>query len=199
MRADRKWVERNLGFDPIAKPPPLATFAFKAAAKAATSRRFPARDHRFRFRIHGRPAVPGLHHRDRAVALHRCSLAEEAGAQDGPEAARRRQRPAAARRCAPGHMDRGRRPCAEPRADPRQGFPATTISPTPIISRRSPRRCARAARRSRRSASAPIGRRASAENRSSSSSRTRICRRTVRSCPTSTCGARSSRKCSPSS
>ena len=40
MRADRKWVERNLGFDPIAKPPPLATFAFKPAAKAATSEDF---------------------------------------------------------------------------------------------------------------------------------------------------------------
>jgi nucleoside phosphorylase len=40
MRADRKWVERNLGFDPIAKPPPLATFAFKPAAAAATSEDF---------------------------------------------------------------------------------------------------------------------------------------------------------------
>jgi hypothetical protein len=33
MRADRKWVERNLGFDPISKPPPARTFAFKRAAK----------------------------------------------------------------------------------------------------------------------------------------------------------------------
>ena len=35
MRADRKWVERNLGFDPIAKPPPATTFAFKRAAAPA--------------------------------------------------------------------------------------------------------------------------------------------------------------------
>jgi nucleoside phosphorylase len=35
MNVDRKWVERNLGFDPIATPPPLATFAFKRAATAA--------------------------------------------------------------------------------------------------------------------------------------------------------------------
>jgi nucleoside phosphorylase len=35
MRADRKWVERNLGFDPIAKPPPAITFAFKRAAAPA--------------------------------------------------------------------------------------------------------------------------------------------------------------------
>jgi len=35
MKADRKWVERNLGFDPIAKPPPPATFAFAPAASAA--------------------------------------------------------------------------------------------------------------------------------------------------------------------
>jgi nucleoside phosphorylase len=35
MRADRKWVERNLGFDPIAKPPPATAFAFKRAAAPA--------------------------------------------------------------------------------------------------------------------------------------------------------------------
>ncbi len=33
MRADRKWVERNLGYDPIAEPPPEATFAFPQAAR----------------------------------------------------------------------------------------------------------------------------------------------------------------------
>jgi hypothetical protein len=40
MRADRKWVERNLGFDPISTPPPLETFAFKRAAKAASPEDF---------------------------------------------------------------------------------------------------------------------------------------------------------------
>ena len=35
MSVDRKWVERNLGFDPIAAPPPAAAFAFKPAVKAA--------------------------------------------------------------------------------------------------------------------------------------------------------------------
>src|SRR5882672_3015876 len=35
MRVDRKWVQRNLGFDPIASPPPAAAFAFAKAAKAA--------------------------------------------------------------------------------------------------------------------------------------------------------------------
>ena len=33
MRADRKWVERNLGYDPIAEPPPEPTFAFPQAAR----------------------------------------------------------------------------------------------------------------------------------------------------------------------
>src|SRR5262245_36418278 len=32
MKVDRKWVERNLGFDPIAAPPPPTTFAVKRAA-----------------------------------------------------------------------------------------------------------------------------------------------------------------------
>ena len=35
MRIDRKWVERNLGFDPISTPPPVSTFAFKAAATSS--------------------------------------------------------------------------------------------------------------------------------------------------------------------
>jgi purine-nucleoside phosphorylase len=35
MSVDRKWVERNLGFDPIANPPPPQTFAFARAVKAA--------------------------------------------------------------------------------------------------------------------------------------------------------------------
>src|SRR5215469_4072608 len=39
-------------------------------------RRFPARDHRFRFRIAGGAAIPRLHDRDRALALHRNSLAQ---------------------------------------------------------------------------------------------------------------------------
>ena len=35
MTADRKWVERNLGFDPITTPPPQDTFANKRVATAA--------------------------------------------------------------------------------------------------------------------------------------------------------------------
>ena len=32
MKAGRRWVERNLGFDPIATPPPASTFSFAKAA-----------------------------------------------------------------------------------------------------------------------------------------------------------------------
>ena len=35
MAADRKWVERNLGFDPISTPPPATSFAVKRVAQAA--------------------------------------------------------------------------------------------------------------------------------------------------------------------
>jgi Phosphorylase superfamily len=38
MIADRKWVERNLGFDPISTPPPPGSFAVKRVAKAAVNR-----------------------------------------------------------------------------------------------------------------------------------------------------------------
>ncbi len=34
MNADRAWVKRNTGFDPIERPAPPATFAVQAAAKS---------------------------------------------------------------------------------------------------------------------------------------------------------------------
>jgi phosphorylase superfamily protein len=37
MKVDRKWVERNLGFDPITKRPPDTAFAYAPAARAATT------------------------------------------------------------------------------------------------------------------------------------------------------------------
>ena len=36
MIIDRRWAERNLGFDPIARPPPESTFAFTAAARSSS-------------------------------------------------------------------------------------------------------------------------------------------------------------------
>src|SRR6266704_2364890 len=38
MRADRKWVQRNLGFDPITTPPPRETFTVKRIADAAVKK-----------------------------------------------------------------------------------------------------------------------------------------------------------------
>jgi nucleoside phosphorylase len=40
MRVDRKWVERNLGFDPISSPPPKSSYAFAAAATASNPEDF---------------------------------------------------------------------------------------------------------------------------------------------------------------
>lgn len=37
MEADRNWIKRNLGFDPISEPPPAKTFATKAAASTAAT------------------------------------------------------------------------------------------------------------------------------------------------------------------
>lgn len=36
MLADRQWAVRNFGFDPIARPAPVSTFAFQPAARAAS-------------------------------------------------------------------------------------------------------------------------------------------------------------------
>jgi nucleoside phosphorylase len=40
MRVDGNWVERNLGFNPIAKPPPLEAFAFAPAATSGKNEDF---------------------------------------------------------------------------------------------------------------------------------------------------------------
>lgn len=37
MTVDRAWIERNVGFDPIAKPAPASTYAFQAAAKPTST------------------------------------------------------------------------------------------------------------------------------------------------------------------
>jgi len=37
MTIDRQWVQRNLGFDPIATPAPVSTFAVRAAARLPSS------------------------------------------------------------------------------------------------------------------------------------------------------------------
>jgi hypothetical protein len=81
MRVDRKWVERNLGYDPITRPPPDTTFAFaQAAKKTATTEDL--RREIIDFDSES-PAVHGLQHGDRPVAIHRCSMAQGTGAQDG--------------------------------------------------------------------------------------------------------------------
>jgi hypothetical protein len=36
MIVDRQWAKRNLGFDPISTPPPVSTYAFRAAAKSSS-------------------------------------------------------------------------------------------------------------------------------------------------------------------
>ena len=35
MQVDRKWVERNLGFDPVGTPPPISAFAFSRARQTS--------------------------------------------------------------------------------------------------------------------------------------------------------------------
>jgi hypothetical protein len=37
MIADREWVRRNVGFDPIARPAPVSTFSFTAAAEPSST------------------------------------------------------------------------------------------------------------------------------------------------------------------
>src|SRR6476620_11796601 len=83
MQIDRNWVERNLGFDPIDMPPPASTFAFSRAARTSD----PA-DLQREIIDFDSASPAGLQflafHRDRSVALRRCTLAGRIGAKDGP-------------------------------------------------------------------------------------------------------------------
>ena len=200
MRVDRKWVERNLGFDPIATPPPDATFAFAHGSQGGNARGFPARDHRFRFRVPGRPAVPGLHHGDRPVALHRCSVAEGTGAEDRAQAQRASSNsplPRADVLVVTWTVDEGHAlsRVLTPGKDSRNDYLSYTHNFADDLEEDAQGLSGAPGEASRRLLD-DDDRRA---NRSSSSSRTRTCRRTVRNCRTSMCGARSSRRCGPSS
>jgi hypothetical protein len=68
MLADRKWVERNLGFDPITTPPPRETFTIKRVADAAAKKT--ANEHQRLAPDHRRSAADARHH-DRHGRRHR--------------------------------------------------------------------------------------------------------------------------------
>ena len=71
MAVDRKWIARNLGFDPISTPPPVTTFAFKrAATKVAKPEDFQREIIDFDSEISRRPAIHVVQHGHRAVAVH---------------------------------------------------------------------------------------------------------------------------------
>jgi hypothetical protein len=82
VQIDQKWVERNLGFDPILMPPPASTFAFSRAAQTSDPEDLKREIIDFDSESPGRVAIPCLHHGDRLVALHRCVLAGRIGTED---------------------------------------------------------------------------------------------------------------------
>ena len=94
MTADRKWVERNLGFDPISTPPPAATFTVK---KVRHPRSGPQRSLRKISSAKSSisiPKPPKAGSSSRSAPRPACrdspnSLAEGTGATDRTEAERR--------------------------------------------------------------------------------------------------------------
>ena len=182
MMIDRRWVKRNLGFDPIATPAPASTFSFTRAERIIQPRGSAERDHRFRFRGTGRKRVPGIHDRDRTLTIYRCAVAQRTCAENRQGSLREGSggRSANGRR-AGGYVDRRRRSCAEPRAHARQGFPKRLSPLHPQFRIHLHERCVPAARRSRRNAWVRIGPQRSERRASLSSSPIRICRRMARS------------------
>ena len=106
MRVDRKWVERNLGFDPISTAAARLDLCFRAGGKGGERLKTSSAKSSTSIPNSRWPAVPGLQHDDRLVAIHRCSMAQGTGAQDGSHAPPQQQRSAATCGCAPGDMDR---------------------------------------------------------------------------------------------
>ncbi len=197
MRVDRKWVERNLGFDPIAKPPPLATFAFKPAAKAATSEDFQREIIDFDSES---PAGLQFLAFTTATGLSRYTdvpWPKELAPKTGPKPRRGSNSPLprADVLVVTWTVDEGHAlsRVLTPGKDSRNDYLSYTHNFAAISKKMRNGLPGAPGEASRRLLDDDHRR----ENRSSSSSRTRTCRRTARSCRTSTCGARSSRKCSP--
>src|SRR5215470_2610649 len=124
MRADRAWVKRNLGFDPIATPAPPETFANKLVA---TPRAQPEDIQReiIDFDSEG-PEGAAFFAFSTATGLSRfteISWPEEPDAEDrrrGPQGNGRRL---AEGRCVGRDVDRRRGARPEPRPDSREGLP----------------------------------------------------------------------------
>jgi hypothetical protein len=165
MRVDRKWVERNLGFDPIATPPPDATFASARAAKAATPEDFQREIIDFDSES---PAGLQFMSFTTATGLSRYTdvewpkgLAPKTGR--APSGGSNSPLPHADVLVVTWTVDEGH---ALSRVLTPARTPTTTTTPTRTTLGRSPRRCEGAARRSRQSVWAHTGPRPSAADRS---------------------------------
>ena len=203
MTASRAWIIRNLGFDPIATPAPISTFANAHAALPRGGQPEDLQREIIDFDSEG-PEGAAFFAFSTATGLSRFtdipwpkSLAPKDG-REGPQGQGGR---VADGRRAGRDLDRGRGARAEPRADAGQGFAQRL-------------RLLQAQLRSHREEDAQglsgaPGRTAGRvlddedrrERRSSSSSPTRTCRRTrrrprkrARPCRTRMCGGRSLRK-----
>lgn len=112
MPADRKWVEKNLGFDPITTPPPRQTFVVKRIADAAVKKTAKVAPEDFQREIidfdsestEGRAFMAF----STATGLSRFTdipWPKGACAANRTEARKQRQGPAATRRCAGRDLD----------------------------------------------------------------------------------------------
>ena len=80
MKVDRKWVERNLGFDPIKTPAPDSTFTLREAARSRSVEDLQREIIDFDSEAPGRTGVPGVYHRHGTLTFHRGAVALQAKA-----------------------------------------------------------------------------------------------------------------------
>ena len=107
MTVDRRWIKRNLGFDPITTPPPPSTFAVTKAARTSNPEDLQREIIDFELGSSCGQGVPRFHDDDRLVSVFRYPLAQGPCAHDRTCAGRSRQQPTAKGRCVGGHLDGG--------------------------------------------------------------------------------------------
>ena len=70
MIIDRRWAERNLGFDPIATPAPTSTFTVPAAASSFSLEDLQREVIEFELGGTGGKRVSGIHDHDGALTIY---------------------------------------------------------------------------------------------------------------------------------
>ena len=83
MTVNRKWIQRNIGFDPIERPAPISTFAFPRAATSSENVDLQREIIDFDSEAPAGRRVSGVYDSYRAFAIYGHPMAERTKAKNG--------------------------------------------------------------------------------------------------------------------